>query len=164
MQKFLSLLRFGDEDKLVQKLAVGGQMISVSQHFTLSTSGHTDIHDITEKVQQLISAEGLREGIATIFTPGATASVSTIEFEPGAISDLRLAIEKMAPEKTNYEHNARWGDGNGFSHVRSALGGPSISVPVSEGKLTLGTWQQIIVLDHDNRSRNRRVVVQIMGV
>jgi len=138
-------------------------MLSCSREFTLKTKGHTDIHDITPAVQQIVSEEGLAEGLATVFTPGATASVTAIEFESGAVSDLKQAVERMAPEGQHYRHDARWGDGNGFSHVRSALGGPSLAVPVSGGALVLGTWQQIVLLDHDNRTRQRRVVVQLMG-
>jgi secondary thiamine-phosphate synthase enzyme len=138
-------------------------MISKCLEFKLQTRGHTDIHDITGQVQEVVSGEGLKEGLATVFTPGATASVTAIEYESGAVADLKDAVERMAPDQMHYQHDARWGDGNGFSHVRSALGGPSLSVPVSGGTLVLGTWQQIVLLDHDNRKRSRRVVVQIMG-
>jgi secondary thiamine-phosphate synthase enzyme len=138
-------------------------MLCVSREFELSSKGNTDIHDVTAQVQRMVTEEGLREGIITVFTPGATASVSTIEFESGAVADLKAAVMRAAPEELHYKHDARWGDGNGFSHVRAALGGPSLSVPVTSGSLTLGTWQQIIVLDHDNRPRKRRVVVQMMG-
>ncbi len=138
-------------------------MLCTSREFELSSKGNTDIHDVTAQVQRIVTEEGLREGIVTVFTPGATASVSTIEFESGAVADLKEAVRRTAPEDLHYRHDARWGDGNGFSHVRAALGGPSLTVPVTSGSLTLGTWQQIIVLDHDNRPRKRRVVVQMMG-
>jgi len=138
-------------------------MIALCRDFEVSTKGHTDIHDITSRVEQIVSSEGLKEGLATVFTPGATASISTIEYESGAVSDLREAVRRLAPEDVNYRHDARWGDGNGFSHVRSALVGPSVTVPVSGGSLVLGTWQQIVVLCHDNRPRKRKVVVQLLG-
>lgn len=138
-------------------------MISVCREFDLKSKGFTDIHDVTSQVRDIVAAEGLQEGLATVFTPGATASVTAIEFENGAVADLRDAVRRMAPEDIPYQHDAKWGDGNGFSHVRSALGGPSLGVPVAGGKLVLGTWQQIVVLCHDNRSRNRRVVVQLLG-
>ena len=138
-------------------------MISLCRDFEVSTKGHTDIYDITSRVEQIVSAEGLKEGLATVFTPGATASISTIEYESGAVSDLREAVRRLAPEDIDYRHDARWGDGNGFSHVRSALVGPSVTVPVSGGSLVLGTWQQVVVLCHDNRPRKRKVVVQLLG-
>jgi secondary thiamine-phosphate synthase enzyme len=99
-----------------------------------------------------------------LFTPGSTAALTTIEYESGVINDLRAAIERLAPERLPYEHNERWGDGNGYSHVRSALLGPSLHVPLIDGKLALGTWQQIVLLDFDNRARQRQVIMQIMGV
>lgn len=138
-------------------------MLCVSHDFKLKSKGNTDIHDVTAQVQRIVTEEGLREGIVTVFTPGATASVSTIEFESGAVADLKAAVVRAAPDDLHYKHDVRWGDGNGFSHVRSALGGPSLTVPVVSGSLTLGTWQQIVVLDHDNRPRQRRVVVQLLG-
>lgn len=138
-------------------------MIAVCREFELKSKGYTDIHDVTAQVRAIVTAEGLQEGLATVFTPGATASVTAIEFESGAVADLRDAVRRMAPEDTHYQHDARWGDGNGFSHVRSALGGPSLGVPVAGGNLVLGTWQQIVVLCHDNRARTRRIAVQLLG-
>jgi secondary thiamine-phosphate synthase enzyme len=129
----------------------------------LHTTPKTDIIDLTPSVIQRIEKSEVRNGAVTLFTPGSTAALTTIEYERGVINDLRKAIERMAPEDLYYEHNERWGDGNGYSHVRSALIGPSLHVPLVEGRLTLGTWQQIVLLDFDNRPRNRRIVMQIWG-
>ncbi len=138
-------------------------MIALCREFEIETSGHSDIRDITAQVTRVVQEDGVREGLATVFMPGSTASVSTIEFEDGAVADTREAIERLASASIPYQHDRRWGDGNGFSHVRAALLGPSLTIPVAEGKLKLGDWQQIIVLDHDNGPRNRRVVVQLLG-
>ena len=130
---------------------------------TLNTEGFTDVIDITEKVTKITGETGIHNGLVTIFCSGSTGGVTTIEFESGVISDLKKAIEKVAPSNIPYEHDKRWGDGNGFSHVRAALMKPSLTIPVVDGKLALGTWQQIVFMDFDNRGRNRRIVVQIMG-
>lgn len=127
-----------------------------------TTSG-TDIIDITADVEACIAESGVTEGLVTVGVPGSTASVTTIEYESGVVSDLRAAIERIAPRDMHYDHDARWGDGNGYSHVRSALLGPSISVPLHSGRLVTGTWQQIVLCDFDNRGRNRSVYVQIIG-
>ena len=126
------------------------------------TSG-TDIHDITEDVRGAVAEWGVVEGVAVVFTPGSTAAVTTIEYESGVLDDLRRAIEQIAPRDIEYAHNLRWGDGNGYSHVRSALLGPSAAIPIHKGDLVLGTWQQIVLLDFDNRARSRKVVLQIHG-
>jgi len=110
-----------------------------------------------------VRESGIAEGIVTVLVPGSTAGITTIEFESGALRDLRRAIERLAPENIPYDHDARWGDGNGFAHVRSALLGPSLSVPLSRGELQLGTWQQIVLADFDNRPREREVLVHIVG-
>lgn len=122
-----------------------------------------DVVDVTDEVRKAISESGIEEGIAVVFTPGSTAGVTTIEFEPGAVSDLQRAMEQIAPRDAEYEHNRRWGDGNGYSHLRAALLGPSLAVPIQNGAPVLGPWQQIVVCDFDNRSRNRKVLVQILG-
>ena len=122
-----------------------------------------DIHDITGQVEKGLQSTGLRAGILCVFVSGSTAGITSIEFEPGAVSDLKKAIEKLAPTNIHYDHDAKWGDGNGFSHVRAALLGSSFSVPFSGGRMLLGTWQQVVLVDFDNRSRNREVVVQIVG-
>jgi secondary thiamine-phosphate synthase enzyme len=134
-----------------------------SDTLTVSTRGNTDIIDITRPVEDKVRASGIREGILCLFVPGSTASVTTIEAESGVMSDLKSAIERMAPEDMPYEHDRRWGDGNGHSHVRAAILGPSMSIPVSSGELLHGTWQQIVLIDFDNRSRERKLSIQIVG-
>lgn len=131
--------------------------------FSISTGGTCDIHDISPQVEKALRASGLQSGIICVFVPGSTAGITSIEFEPGVLSDLKKAIEKLAPSNIRYDHDARWGDGNGFSHVRAALLGASFSVPFSGTKMLLGTWQQIVLIDFDNRPRNREVVVQVFG-
>ncbi|MBN2135263.1 MAG: YjbQ family protein [Acidobacteria bacterium] len=135
----------------------------ITKEITLHTEGFGDTHDITPESSKFILESGLSEGILTVFVPGSTAGITTIEFESGAVRDLADVMEKIVPEDTEYFHNQRWHDGNGFSHVRSAMIGPSLTVPFKERKLTLGTWQQIILLDFDNNPRTRRVVLQVMG-
>ena len=131
--------------------------------FVVETKGFTDVLDITPQVERIVSASGVRSGIVLVFTPGSTAGLTTIEYEPGAVSDLKDAVARLAPEGIAYAHDARWGDGNGFSHVRAALLGPSLSLPVRGGAPVTGTWQQIVLVDFDNRPRSRRVEVQIIG-
>ena len=127
------------------------------------TTGSDDIVDITSRVQEEIRESGLVAGTVTIFVPGSTGAVTTIEFEPGVVSDLREALERAVPKGIAYAHNEAWGDGNGYSHVRAAWLGPSLTVPFTGGKVILGTWQQIVLCDLDNRPRERRVILQIMG-
>ncbi len=136
----------------------------ISASIELSTCGNADIQDITDEVSQLISESGLQDGTVTIFCPSSTSAVTTIEYESGAVSDLKRLFDQVVPPGQPYAHNARWGDGNGHSHVRAALLGPSLTVPFVNGSLTLGTWQQIIFLDFDNRPRQRQLILQIMGV
>jgi len=128
-----------------------------------NTTEGTDVFDLTEDVLGVLLESGVLDGLLTVFTPGSTAAITTIEYESGVIADLRSAIERMAPRDLHYEHDARWGDGNGYAHVRSALLGPSISVPVEAGAARLGTWQQIVLCDFDNRPRKREVLVQVVG-
>jgi len=127
------------------------------------TTGDTDILDLTDEVAAMVAESDVTHGQVLVFTPGSTAAITTIEFEAGVIRDLKQAIERMAPRDMHYDHDARWGDGNGYSHVRSALVGGSFTVPVVDGRLVLGTWQQIVLLDFDNHGRQRRVVVQVTG-
>jgi secondary thiamine-phosphate synthase enzyme len=134
-----------------------------TRYLELSTQGNTDIIDITPGVEQLIAESGIQSGLVCLFTPSATSAFTTIEYESGALSDLRRALEDLAPHDGNYDHNLRWGDGNGHSHLRAALMKPSLSVPIVDNQPTLGTWQQIVFLDFDVRPRNRRLVVQILG-
>ena len=131
--------------------------------FVVETKRRTDILDITTQVERVVSKSGVRSGIVVVFVPGSTAGLTTMEFESGAVVDLKSAIDRLAPEGMAYAHDARWGDGNGFSHVRAALLGPSLSLPLREGALVTGTWQQIVLVDFDNRPRSRRVEIQIIG-
>ena len=131
--------------------------------FEVSTEGFGDAVDVTAQVAAIVQKSGIRNGIVCIANPGSTAGITTIEFEPGAVADLKAALEKLAPEKARYRHNDTWDDGNGFAHLRSALIGASQSFPVHEGKVALGTWQQIVLLDFDNRPRRRKLVVSVVG-
>ena len=130
---------------------------------TLNTQGHTDIIDITQDIEEIVHTSEVKEGILCLFVPGSTASVTTIEAESGVVNDLKSAIDRMAPVDISYEHDRRWGDGNGHAHVRAAILGPSLSMPVSNGELLHGTWQQIVLIDFDNRPRERNVHVHIIG-
>jgi len=134
-----------------------------TQQLEFSTRGDGDIHDLTPAVTGALEQSGVRNGVVCLFTPSSTSGLTTIEFEDGALEDLRQAFHRLAPPDIPYRHNLRWGDGNGHAHVRAALLGPSLSLPVVDGQLTLGTWQQIVFIDFDVRPRRRRVVVQILG-
>ena len=129
----------------------------------LSTKGFSDVIDISDRVAGIVASSDIKNGLVTVFCTGSTGTITTIEFESGVIFDLQNAIEKIAPSNIYYEHDKRWGDGNGFSHVRAALMKPSLSIPLVKGSLSLGTWQQIVFIDFDNRGRNSNIVVQIMG-
>lgn len=129
----------------------------------LESRGNADILDVTDKVSRAVSESGLSDGLVTIFTPSSTSGLTTIEYESGCISDLQRLFDEIIDPGRHYAHNARWGDGNGHSHVRAALLGASFSVPFTNRRLTLGTWQQIIFVDFDNRSRRRELVTQIIG-
>lgn len=129
----------------------------------LSTRGHADMIDITEEVGRAVFQSELANGIVTVFCPSSTSGVTTIEYEPGALQDLKRLMDEIIPAKREYAHDAAWGDGNGHSHVRSALLGASLSVPFANGRLILGTWQQIIYVDFDNRPRRRELIFQVMG-
>lgn len=130
---------------------------------SIRTQGDAQMIDITNRAQQAVTESGLQAGILTLFVPGSTAALTTIEFEDGAVQDFQRLFDEIADPDRHYAHNARWGDGNGHSHVRAALLGPSLTVPFSDGALLLGTWQQIILVDFDNRPRERRVIAQVMG-
>jgi len=134
-----------------------------SETISLSTKGFSDVLDITHDVDGVIDRSRIETGLVTVFCPGSTGAVTTIEYESGVLRDLQKAIEKIAPSNIPYEHDKRWGDGNGFSHVRTALMKPSLTIPLIKGKLTLGTWQQIVFVDFDNRRRERNILVQVMG-
>lgn len=134
-----------------------------TRYFEVATKGRCDMLDVTSRVSDEVSRTGMSRGTATVFVPGSTCGVTTIEYESGALEDLRDAFERAAPEDIPYAHDARWGDGNGHSHVRAAMLGPSLAVPFADGRLLLGTWQQIVLVDFDNRPRTRRVVVSVAG-
>ncbi len=134
-----------------------------SEMISLSTKGFSDIIDLTVQVEGIARSSGIANGLVTVFCPGSTGAVTTVEYESGVVEDLKRAIEKLAPSDLPYAHDRRWGDGNGFAHVRSALVGPSISVPWVRGSLMLGTWQQIVFIDFDNRRRQRKILVQVLG-
>ena len=134
------------------------------QHsFRMTTKGNTDVRDITAHVEDIVSRSGIRNGIVNVSGKGSTLGITTIEFEPGAVSDLRRALDSVAPVSEDYAHNARWGDHNGYSHLRSALVGTSKSFPVLNGEVHLGTWQQIILCDFDDRPREREITVTVTG-
>jgi secondary thiamine-phosphate synthase enzyme len=135
----------------------------ITKQLQLNTGGHCDIRDITRQVAAIVAESGLQAGVVTLFCPGSTGGLTTIEYEEGALADLRRLFDEIAPPGADYRHHLRWGDDNGSSHVRAALLGPSLAVPFADGALTLGTWQQIVFLDFDTRSRSRRLVVQVMG-
>jgi len=137
--------------------------IEIRELPSVRTTSNTDIIDMTPQVQEEIQKSAIRNGHVTLFVPGSTAALTTIEYERGVINDLRKAIERIAPKDIYYEHDQRWGDGNGYSHVRAALLGPSLHIPIIDGRLTLGTWQQIVLLDFDNRPRKRRIIIQLVG-
>jgi secondary thiamine-phosphate synthase enzyme len=135
----------------------------VTAELALKTQGDTDMHDVTEAVAEQVRASGVRDGCVTVFCPSSTSALTTIEFEDGALADLRRALDELAPPGRDYQHNRRWGDGNGHAHLRAALLGPSLTVPFTAGKLRLGTWQQLLFIDFDNRPRDRRLILQIIG-
>lgn len=134
-----------------------------SREIRFRTHNEGEILDITEKTQKMVESSKLRNGIVTLFVQGSTAALTTIEFEPGLLTDLPRALERLAPRNANYEHEIRWHDGNGHSHIRASIIGPDLTVPFLDKKLTLGTWQQIIFLELDTRSRDRTVIVQLIG-
>jgi secondary thiamine-phosphate synthase enzyme len=134
-----------------------------TDYIELRSAGHTDVHDITGDAQRIVAASGLHAGTATIFCPGSTGGLTTIEYEGGVVADLKQVLDEIAPPDRDYRHHLRWGDDNGSAHIRAALIGPSLTVPFVGGKLTLGTWQQLVFLDFDTRPRIRRLVVQMIG-
>lgn len=129
----------------------------------VNTGGWNDCVDITGRVQQAVSRAGIRQGLATVFVTGSTAAVTTIEYEPGLVRDLQEAVRRLVPEDLRYAHHEAAGDDNGFSHLRASLFGPSLSVPVADGKLQLGTWQQIVLVDFDTQPRTRAYLIQLIG-
>lgn len=135
----------------------------VTRRIGLKTKGNCHILDITRQVAQEVAGSGLKDGTVTVFVTGSTGGVTTVEYESGLLSDLRDLFDRVAPSNVPYQHNLRWGDGNGHAHVRASLLGASLTVPFADKRLTLGTWQQIIFIDFDNRPRSREMVLQLMG-
>ena len=138
-------------------------MPTFQKDFRISTRGHCDVLDITAQVARIVAASGIGAGIANISGVGSTLGITTLEFESGCVADLQRALEKIAPSSTDYAHNARWGDENGYAHLRSALIGTAKSFPVAGGKLLIGAWQQIVLCDFDDRPRDRQIVVTVAG-
>jgi secondary thiamine-phosphate synthase enzyme len=130
----------------------------------MSTTAGTDILDLTHQVQEKVGGLGIAQGVVHLFISGSTAALTTIEYESGVVNDLRAAIERLFPQNIPYEHDRRWGDGNGYAHVRAAFFKPGLTIPLADGNLALGTWQQIVLLDFDNRPRRRRIFGQVMGL
>ena len=134
-----------------------------NNYINISTRGFTDIVDVTSQVEAIVAKTGIENGQVSVYVSGSTAGVTTIEYEPGLLKDIPEALDRVAPMKGPYHHDATWGDGNGYAHVRAALIGSHFSAPIEEGRIILGTWQQIVIMDFDNRPRDRRIVVQIIG-
>ena len=135
----------------------------ITKRITLQTQGQCDIIDVTPQVAQQVAESNIISGTATVFVNGSTAGVTTVEYEPGLVADFQAMWEKVVPQNIRYDHDRRWGDGNGYSHVRAALLGASLAVPFTDKRLALGTWQQIVLVDFDNRPRSRQIILQIMG-
>jgi len=135
----------------------------ITEHFSVPTRGNSELLDITGMVSDLLSKHKLKEGNLTVFVSGSTASVTTTEFEPGLRKDIPEALNRLAPEGVPYHHDETWHDGNGHAHVRASILGPSLTIPFSGGEMLLGTWQQIVLIDFDNRPRDRKVIVQLIG-
>jgi secondary thiamine-phosphate synthase enzyme len=138
-------------------------MTTALDSLRLRTEARDEIIDITEDVQRVVSGSRIREGVACVFVAGSTAAITTVEHEPGLVADLQGAMDRLYPKGDDYEHHRRWGDGNGHSHVRASMIGPSLTVPVVDGRLLLGTWQQIVFMELDNKPRTREVHVRVLG-
>jgi len=135
----------------------------VTERIRLQTKGNPDLIDITDRLSKVISEAKIKNGSMTVFVVGSTAALTTFEYEPGLIQDISQLYEKLIPAEKHYAHDETWGDANGFSHLRAALQGPSLTIPVEEGKMVLGTWQQVVLAEFDNRPRQREVVVQVIA-
>lgn len=138
-------------------------MVVHTEHIEVQTEGHGHTLNLTQEAAQVLNRVKANEGQLTVCVPGSTAAITTIEFEPGALRDLEEALERLAPSDVEYHHDRRWGDGNGFSHLRAAILGPSLTVPVNEGRMLLGTWQQLVLVECDVRKRRRDIVVSFVG-
>jgi secondary thiamine-phosphate synthase enzyme len=141
----------------------GDEIMVITEKISLGTHGKTDIIDITDRVADIVDRSRLANGTVTVFVAGSTAGLTTIEYESGLIADFKALWNRIVPETLRYEHNERWGDGNGYSHIRASLIGASLVIPFENRKMVLGTWQQIVLIDFDNRPRSRQIVIQIMG-
>ncbi|PIV69956.1 MAG: secondary thiamine-phosphate synthase enzyme [Euryarchaeota archaeon CG01_land_8_20_14_3_00_38_12] len=137
--------------------------MNYSETISVSTKGETDIINITDDVSKIVEKSGMKNGIGCVFVPGSTGAITTIEYEPGLLQDLPKALERLFPKNIEYKHHETWHDGNGHSHVRASIIGPSLAVPIKNGKLILGTWQQIVFVELDVRKRKREIIVQIVG-
>lgn len=138
-------------------------MSSACGTIALRTAARDEIIDVTDKVQEIVTRTKVKDGLACVFVVGSTAAVTTVEHEPGLVSDMHAAMERLYPRGMDYEHHRRWGDGNGHSHIRASFVGPSLTVPVVDGRLLLGTWQQIVFMEFDNKPRTRELAVQVVG-
>jgi secondary thiamine-phosphate synthase enzyme len=138
-------------------------MPACQKDFRISTRGNCDVLDITPQVSRIVSSSGVRTGVVNISGVGSTLGITTLEFEPGCVADLKRALEKIAPSGTDYAHNARWSDENGYAHLRSALIGTAKSFPIANGQILIGTWQQIVLCDFDDRPRDRQIIVTVIG-
>ncbi len=135
----------------------------INDSIKISTQGNPDLIDITGRITDILKSSKIKKGIVTVFVVGSTAAITTFEFETGLIKDIRDLYEKLIPSNKHYSHDATWGDANGFSHLRAALQGPSLTIPFDGGKLLLGTWQQVVLAEFDNRPRDRKIIVQVTG-
>jgi secondary thiamine-phosphate synthase enzyme len=135
----------------------------ITEHIKVATGGNSEVVDITKEVEAVLKRSGIKEGQLTVFVVGSTAAVTTTEFEPGLQKDIPEMLERIAPSGQRYHHDETWGDGNGHAHIRASFIGPSLTVPCSDGRMLLGTWQQIVLIDFDNRSRRRDIIVQLAG-
>jgi secondary thiamine-phosphate synthase enzyme len=135
----------------------------INEKIHLNTKGNPDLINITEDIERILGSTNLNRGSVTVFVIGSTAAITTFEYEPGLIKDMEELYERLIPRRKGYQHDATWGDANGFSHLRAALQGPGLTIPFDAGKLMLGTWQQVVLVEFDNRPRKRQIVVQIMG-
>ncbi|MGQ9596275.1 MAG: secondary thiamine-phosphate synthase enzyme YjbQ [Thermoproteota archaeon] len=135
----------------------------LEEEFEIETKGELDIIDITEYIEKIISKKGIKNGLVNVFVPGSTGAVTTMEYEPGLLKDLPNALERVAPKNAYYEHEKMWHDGNGHSHIRASILGSSITIPIKDGSLRLGTWQQLVFVELDGRPRSRRLVVTCLG-
>jgi secondary thiamine-phosphate synthase enzyme len=138
-------------------------MAVVTKEIRVQTRGECDIVNLTDRVQEAVGSSGLKDGVVTVFVGGSTAAITTIEYEPGLLQDLPAALERVAPKNVEYKHEEMWHDGNGHSHVRASILGPSLVVPFKERRLCLGTWQQIVLVELDIRARSRNIILQILG-